>query len=204
VHDHHDEAPVDPAHPAPSHAIPPREITAMLITYKSDYAAVKLPALINKTTTMMAASPALEMHRLWNIIGVGGETIRFFGDAIVFIAGAGFFVTLWGAVADRRYDIALMRSLGATRRKIFSFVLVEGLTLGMLGVVLGIVLGHIFAYEVQRTIEASRHMTLDSVGFHPYEFYLILIALLLSGLVALIPAVMAYRVNVAAVLSKNA
>jgi putative ABC transport system permease protein len=218
VHEHHHEEDEHPAGAATPGAAkdsdhdhdhgkeppPAREITSLLLTYKSDYAAVKLPYLINKTSSMMAASPAVEMHRLWSIIGVGSETIRFFGDALVFIAGAGFFVTLWGAVADRRYDIALMRSLGATRRKIFSFVLVEGLTLGLLGVLLGLVLGHAFAWEVQATIEASRHMTLEPVGMHPFEPYLVLIALLLSGIVALIPAFMAYRMNVATVLSKNA
>jgi putative ABC transport system permease protein len=120
------------------------------------------------------------------------------------IAGAGFFVTLWGAVADRGYDIALMRSLGATRRKVFGFVLVEGMLLGLMGVALGLLLGHVFSYLVQNMIETSRHMTLESIGFHPYELDVALIALAISGIVAIIPAFMAYRVNVATVLSKGA
>jgi putative ABC transport system permease protein len=198
VHEHHhdeDEEGTDPRH---------REITSLLITYASPYSAVKLPYIVNKTSSMQAASPAVEMHRLLGILGIGGETIRFFGGALMLIAGVGFFVTLWSAVADRSYEIALIRSLGATRRKIFGFVLVEGLMLGLMGVALGLALGHIFAYAVQRSIEKSRHMTLEAVGFHPYELHIVLIALLISGIVALIPAIMAYRINVAAVLSKGA
>jgi len=207
VHEHHHEDEHhEPGHHDDDHdedASHEREITSLLIGYKSPLAIVTLPRLISKTSSMQAASPTLEMHRLWNIIGIGGETIRFFGGILMAIAGAGFFVTLWSAVAERSYDIALMRTLGATRVKIFSFVLTEGLTLGTLGIALGLLLGHIFAYAAQCAIEGARHMSLEPVGFHPYELYVALIALAISLIVSLIPAFMAYRVNVASVLSKN-
>lgn len=204
VHEHHHHDSNDHDEDEDESALHGREITALLITYKSPLAAAKLPRFVNKTSSMQAASPAVEMHRLWSILGVGGDTIRVFGDALMLIASAGFFVTLWSAVAERGYDIALMRSLGATRSKIFGLVLTEGLMLGLMGVALGLLLGHIFAYALQRIIESSRHMTLETVVFHPYEIHIILIALLLSALVAIIPALMAYRVNVASVLSKGA
>ena len=197
-HDDHDE---DEEKGGKPHG---REITSLLITYRTPLAAATLPRLVNKSSSMQAASPAFEMARLIRIMGIGGDTIQFFGLCLMAIAGAGFFVTLWGAVADRAYDIALMRSLGATRSKIFGFVMVEGLMLGIMGVALGVALGHAFAYVLQRAIETSRHMTLSPAGFHPYELQVALIALALSVIVALIPALMAYRVNVATVLSKGA
>jgi putative ABC transport system permease protein len=80
---------------------------------------------------------------------------------------------------------------------------VEGLLLGIMGIILGFILGHVFAYFLQYIIETSRHMTLDTIVFNPAEPYVALIALAISGIVALIPALMAYRVNVAAVLSKG-
>ena len=214
VHEHHDTPEAGSVwdahdHPnkndaAPEHAAPPnREITSLLITYRSPLAMASLPRLVNKTGSLQAASPALEMARLIHILGIGGETIRFFGLSLIIIAGAGFFVTLWGAVADRGYDIALMRMLGATRKRIFSFVLAEGLALGILGVGLGLILGHVLAYAAERSIETSRHITLTSIGFHPLEGYVIFVALGLSAVVALIPAVMAYRINVATVLSRG-
>lgn len=180
-----------------------REITALLITYRTPVAAVTLPRLVNKTSSMLAASPAFEMARLFKILGVGGDAIRLFGTVLMAIAAVGFFVTLFNAVHDRRYDIALMRSMGATRRKVFAFVLAEGLTLGVFGTAVGILLGHAFAYGAQRWIETTRHMTLNPVGFHPYEVYAAAIAIGISALAAIIPALMAYRINPAKILSRG-
>lgn len=195
-HDHEE-------HDHEDHDHAPREVTAMLLSYKSPAAAVTLPRLINKTSAMQAASPAFEMARLLKIVGVGGDAVRVFGGLLMLIAAVGFFITLLGAVNERRYDLALIRSLGATRRHVLGLVLAEGLSLGVLGTVLGVLLGHLFAYAAQCWIEQSRHMTLNSVGFHPLEIYVAALALLVSVVAALIPALMAYRVNVSSILSKG-
>ena len=181
-----------------------REITALLISYKSPLAAATLPRLVNKTSSMQAASPAFETARLLRILGIGSDTIEIFGAVLLGVAAIGFFVTLFNAVNERRYDIALMRSLGATRWKICGFVLAEGLTLGFLGLTLGLLLGHGFAYGAQAWIEYTKHITLTSIGMHPYEIYITAGAIGLSFIVSLIPAVIAYRVNVAQILSKGA
>ncbi len=201
VHEHPDAD--DPEEVAYKKAHPEKEITSLLISYKTPMAAVVLPRLVDKTSSMQAASPAFETARLLKILGIGSDAIELFAGMLVAIAASGFFVTLWSAVNDRRYDIALMRSLGATRGKIFALVLAEGLTLGALGTALGLLLGHGFACLAQSWIERTRHMALGAVGFHPYEIYVVLIALAISAVAAILPGMMAYRVNVAKVLSKG-
>ena len=201
VHEHPDADDAEEVAHKKEH--PEKEITSLLITYNTPMAAVGLPRLINKTSSMQAASPAFETVRLMKMLGVGSDVIQLFGGVLIVIAAAGFFVTLWNAVNERRYDIALMRAIGATRSKVMTVVLAEGLLLGASGTVLGIVLGHVFAYGVQRWVEATRHMSLNPVGFHPYEIYAVLIALAISVIAAIIPSVMAYRVNVAQILSKG-
>jgi putative ABC transport system permease protein len=180
-----------------------REITSLLITYRTPAAAAMLPRLINNTSSMQAASPAFEMAKLFRILGVGSDAIRLFGTLLMAIAAIGFFVTLFNAVHDRLYDIALMRSMGATRRKVFAFVLAEGLTLGIFGTAAGLLLGHALAYGAQRWIETTRHLTLNPVGFHPYELYAVAAAVGISALAAVIPALMAYRINPAKILSRR-
>jgi putative ABC transport system permease protein len=180
-----------------------REITSLLLSYKSPLAAATLPRLINKSGTMQAASPAFEMARLRKMIGVGSDSIELFGGILVGIAGIGFFVTLFSAVNDRSYDIALMRSLGASRRRVFSFVLAEGISLGFFGIVSGIILGHLFAYAAQIWLERARHVSLTTILWHPYEFWIIVVAVGISIIAALIPAFMAYKINVAQILAKG-
>ena len=182
---------------------PEKEITSLLIRYNSPFAAVALPRIINKSSSMQAASPAFETARLLHMLGIGSSTVAFFGIILMGISACGFFVTLFNAVNERRYDIALMRSLGATRAKVGAFVITEGLILGMLGTVMGIVLGHGFAYVAKCFVEHTRHMQLTTLIFHPYEGYIILIAIVVSIVAAIIPALLAYRTNIIDILSKG-
>ncbi len=182
---------------------PGKEITALLVSYRSPLATATLPRMINQSSAMQAASPATELARLIKMLGIGGDAIQAFGGALVVIAAVGFFMTLFNAVNERRYDIALLRVLGATRSKVFAFVLAEGLMLGVAGTVLGVILGQALSYAVELWIETTKHITLGGTGFNPYEILAGVGAIALSCLASIIPAFMAYRVNVAQVLSRG-
>lgn len=220
IHEHHDEE--DEAHDAHDaakkktkgkskdseeskapEAKPEKEITSLLIAYKTPLAMATLPRLIDKSSSMQAASPVTEMMRLSKLLGFGTEVIKAFGAALVVIAATGFFMALFNTVSDRQYEIALLRILGATRNKIFSFVLAQGLVLGATGTVCGIVFGHIFSCLVRHWIENSRHVVLVPSGFHPYELLCALAAIVISIIASVIPAFMAYRVNVARVITRG-
>ncbi|MFQ5647274.1 MAG: ABC transporter permease [bacterium] len=66
--------------------------------------------------------------------------------------------TLSSAVAGRRTQIGILRSLGATRRQIFYLFLAEAAVLGVIGSGLGILLGHLLSYSavgaISRTVSA--------------------------------------------------
>jgi putative ABC transport system permease protein len=181
----------------------PKEVTALLITYRTPLAAVSLPRLVNSSTAMQAASPAFETARLMKLLGAGGDAFRAFGVLLMVIAGVGFFVTLFNAVNGQRYDIALMRSLGATRRNLLGFVLAEGLMLAVLGTGLGLLLGHAFDWIARAWIAASRQMLLTPVPLGTDELLVAAAALIIGFLSALLPAAMAYRTDVARVLSRG-
>ena len=204
-HHHHEEAAGhaedDDDHDEDANA--PREITALLIHYSSPYAAVTLPRQINKNGALQAASPAMEMTRLYSMVGAGADALEWFGALLILLSGLGFFVTLFQAVQERRRDLALMRALGATRGKLCTLLLAEGLLLGISGAGLGMLLGHGLAYALRLWLEKTRHLMLSPIGIHPYEIYLLLGAMLLSILAALIPAFMAYRADAVRVLTRG-
>jgi len=202
VHAHPDEDDAEEVAYKKEH--PGKEITALLVAYKTPMAAGVLPREVNKTSSMQAASPAFETARLLKIIGVGSDAITLFAGVLIAIAALGFFVALMSAVQDRRYDMALLRSLGATRRKLFAFIVMEGVLLGLFGALLGLLLGHAFAYAVQCWIAQTRHMAFAAMGFRSEELVAVGAALVISIFAAIIPAILAYRVNVASVLSKGA
>jgi len=89
VHEHPDAD--DAEEVAYKKAHPEKEITALLIAYKTPMAAVVLPRLVNKTSSMQAASPAFETARLLKILGVGSDAVELFAGVLIAIAAIGFF-----------------------------------------------------------------------------------------------------------------
>src|SRR5258706_605411 len=70
VHDEHHDAKPD--------ASEDREITALLVKYRTPLAAALMPRQVNATTSMQAAAPAYEMARLMNLVGGGVDGPRGF------------------------------------------------------------------------------------------------------------------------------
>ena len=95
--------------------------------------------MINANTNMQAASPAFETQRLFSLLGIGVDMLRSFAYIIIVIAGLSVFISMYNALKDRKYDLAIMRSLGASRGKLFVHVIIEGIIITTLGGLLGIV-----------------------------------------------------------------
>ncbi len=189
--------------PAKDQHLQPQEVTAVLVQYRSPMAAAILPRQINSQTALQAASPAFESARLLNIVGVGIEAVQAFALVLILCAGLSVFIALYNALRERGYDLAVMRSLGASRMKLLSAVLIEGLLLTAAGVLLGLLLGHLLAEALGAWLQASQRVRITGWTFVPGELVLILLALAVGLLSALFPAVMAYRTDIARVLAQR-
>lgn len=201
---HHDEG----AHgagdaTAPGSPVRPLEVTALLVRYTSPVAAVQLPMLVNQESALQAASPAVETTRLLSLVGVGIDTLRGFGLLLMATAGLSVFIALSNAMQERRYDLAVMRTLGASRRTLFAQPLLEGLILAGGGAILGIALGHGVAEALGRLLPEAENLGLSGRLWLPEEMYVIALALVVGLLSALIPAVQAYRTDIAALLASS-
>ncbi len=174
-----------------------REVTSLLIRYRSPIAAVSFPRYVNKETKFQAASPAFETTRLFALLGVGLEVVRVFGGVLVFAAALSIFVALYNAMKDRRYDLAMMRALGASRGKLFVQVLLEGVLLTLMGTGLGFVFGHASTEVIGAWVREAQHINLTGWIILSDEFWLIGLALVLGSVSALIPALQVYRTDVA-------
>jgi len=182
---------------------PAREYTAVLIRYASPLAAASFPRYVNTQTDLQAAAPAFETARLFNLLGVGFDAVRAFGLILVLVAVLSVFVALLSALKDRRYDLAMMRTLGASRRKLMTHVLLEGLILAGLGTVLGLALGHVAAAILGGAVEQAQGMALGGFTVVAGEIVVVLLALGAGVVAALLPAYQAYRTDIAQVLARG-
>lgn len=180
-----------------------REVTVLLVQYASPLAAALLPRQINSQSELQAASPAYETARLFRIVGAGVEALRAFAAVLILAAGLSVFIALYTALEERRYDLAVMRTLGASAGRLFGLLLLEGVALAALGALAGVVLGHAFASALGIWMEAAQQPRVTGLTFRIEELAILSIALVVGLLAALIPAWRAYRTDVARVLAQG-
>ena len=178
-----------------------REVTMALITYNSPLAAVSFPRYVNSSTGMQAAAPAVEVSRLLRMLGVGSDVLRGFGAVLLFTAALSVFIALWNAVRERRADLAMLRMLGAPPVKVAALLLCEAWWLAILASVLGLAGGHALTALVGVLLEAQRSLPVTGRIWVAAEAWVPAAALSVATLAALIPAVSAYRVDVAQLLN---
>ena len=180
-----------------------KEYTALLIQYASPIAAAMLPRYVNNNSAMQAASPAYETARLFSIIGVGVDVLRGFALVLVFSAGLSVFIALYNALNERRYDLAVMRTLGARPRTLMLLLLFEGLLLALIGGVLGIALGHGLTEVLGHALKAAQQVSVTGWIWVQTEWWVLALAAGVGVLAALIPAWRAYRTDIAGTLARG-
>jgi len=188
-----------------------REITALLIKYRNPIAAIQLPRYINSQTNMhinsqtnmQAASPSFEAARLFSILGVGIEALTGFAYVLIFISALSIFLALYNSLKERKYDLAIMRSMGASRSKLLLATQIEGVSLTLCGSMLGIALGHMVLYLFTILVSESQTSGLNAFTFYSEELYLLAGSLVLGMVCSLIPSVQAYRTDIHNVLAGN-
>lgn len=180
-----------------------KEITSMLIQYRSPMGAIQLPRMVNSQSSLQAASPAFETARLFSILGVGVDILMAFAYVLIVISGLSIFIALYNSLKERRYDMAIMRSMGATRAKLFVSILLEGGILTIMGCMVGLLLGHGVLVLLSGMVEETQKAGISGFVFYPQEWIILGGSLLLGLICAVLPAIQAYRTDISKVLAGN-
>jgi len=180
-----------------------REVTTLLIRYRNPMAAIQLPRMINSGTSMQAASPAFEMARLFELLGVGISLLQGLAIALVVIAGLSIFIALYNSLKERKYDLAILRALGASRFQLVTLVFLEGISLTILGAIFGIAFGHGFLALIVEFTSQEVVSLVDPWVFLPEEGLIFGYALAVGIIASLIPAWSAYQMSIAKQLTKT-
>jgi len=179
-----------------------KEITSLLIQYNSPTSIVMFPMMVNKSTNMQAASPAKETARLFSLIGVGVDTLKWFAILIMSISAISVFIGLYNSLKERKYDLAIMRTMGASRFKLFLIVLLEGIILTTIGSLAGMLLAHLGLHLIAQ-YQDSTQAKLSGTVFLRAELSILIVGLGIGMIASLIPAIQAYRSDISKILSKN-
>lgn len=180
-----------------------REITAVLVRYRTPLAAIQLPRLVNAKPMLIGAAPAFEAARLLNLVGFGLGALRALAAALLVTAAGSVLVALTNALADRRADLALMRVLGATRSFLLRLLLLEAVLVAGAGAIIGVALAHLSLELIARLVPEARAAGLSGLAWVPEELWLVSAIFVLAILAAVIPAIRAYRADLVGSLARG-
>jgi putative ABC transport system permease protein len=177
--------------------VPIKPLTAVLVRPKrmSD-----LPALhrqLNVSPNTQAALPSTILLTIFNLLGVAEEILTLVLTIVAIVVVLYLFVSMYRTTFERKREIATMRALGARRATILHIVLLESSVITVLGGAAGILGGHAVAYLGAQLLAARVGLVMDPLAFGTLQPLVLGSVVLVGTLAGLLPAMRAYRMEVA-------
>jgi putative ABC transport system permease protein len=186
-----------------------KEVTAYLVQYKKDgqgntsmRAVVEAAQIIEDNSESLGyAKPAIQLQRLLEMTGLGMDFLTILAFIIILISAFSMFISLYSSLKERRYEMALMRVMGATPAKLFVIIILEGILVAAAGLILGLLISHIGVQAMAADLEETYKYNFSGFIFLKEELYLGLGALFIGFLAAVLPAFQAYNADISETLS---
>ena len=174
-----------------------KPVTAVLLRAKRMSDLPSLHRELNVATATQAVFPSAVLLTIFNLLAVVEEALAAIMAIVVVVVLLYVLVSMYGATLERKREIATMRALGARRTTLLRIVLMESATLAAAGGVAGLFGGHGVAYLGASWLASRGVLVGDPFAFGTLEPIVLVSVLLLGLLAGLLPAVLAYRTEVA-------
>ena len=181
------------------------DVSAVLVRLKgsSPTAGFQMDNLYNKQGNRLtfAWPVGRVMAELFNKIAWFGLILELVSYLVAVVAMASILAGIYNSMNERRREIAILRALGARRGTVFSAIVLEAAAITTAGIVAGFVI-----YGIIMTVVTNVIQTETGVVLNPLQFNWVMVwspaALIALGAVAgIVPAIKAYRTDVAEYLS---
>lgn len=180
-----------------------REYTVMLIKFKNPFGLFQIPRKVNEETSMQAALPAVEVNRLISLLGIGIDGLEALAFVIILISAVSIFISLYNSIKEKKYELALMRTQGASRGKLLMLPLLESFILTGIGIIIALIISRIGMMLLLNSVEKAAVYDMTSFPFLIGEIWLIAAMIGIAVVSALIPALNAFNLDISKVLSER-
>ncbi len=201
AHEHHDhDSAADHDH---DHAVQPlpeelREVTAVLVLLVNDLFSESVFTEVNEGNVAQAVFPAREIAKFFaTFLGPVRIILLALTVLIIIVAGIGILVSIYNSMSERRREIAIMRALGASRHAVMLVILLESILLALAGGLAGCFVGHGILGLISPSIVARTGVSIGFLHYDLQEALLIPALIVLAAVVGFLPALSAYRTDVA-------
>lgn len=173
------------------------QISAVIVKTRSAGSALALKYDLNQLPDCMAAVPAEVMASFFERFDWVPLLLLAVSVLVVVMASVSVFVAISNSMSERRRPIAILRALGARRSSVLTIVLLEALALCAAGAVGGLVLGHVLTAAAGAVLSARSGIPVSPFAVQPEEVAVLGGVLVLGALAGILPALQAYRSDIA-------
>jgi putative ABC transport system permease protein len=180
---------------ARSRDLTPDSITAFLVGMRSRVMTFTMQRAINdyRQEPLLAILPGVALSQLWDLVGIADTALMIVAAFVVLAGLLGMLTAILTSLNERRREMAILRSVGARSRHVFSLLVAEAGLLAALGVLAGVCLTYLLLLAGQPVLEKRCGIFVGVTGLSGYDLA-ILGAIVLAGLLmGLLPAFRAYR-----------
>ena len=178
-----------------------KEITAMLIKFKSPMNIIQFPRQINENTNLQAAVPSYEISRLFKLFGFGIETLTYLAYLIIIVSGFSLFINLFNSMNEKKYEMAFIRTLGASRFQLSRMIIFESFILTILGFIIGLLFSRFGVMFTSFLIDKNINYNLNTIEILNQEYWLFGLSVLIGLIASIIPALQVYKMNISKILA---
>ena len=166
-------------------------------------AQMQVPRMVNEKTNMQAALPQIVVSGLLDNLELGIDTFRVLALLIILIAAISVFFSLLSALKERRYELAILRTIGARPYQLMLLLLFEAIWVSGMGFLVGAVFSRIIGLVFGGLLSENYHYSASLLHLEILDLWLFIAAILVGISAAIIPAIGAMRVNISKTLSAD-
>lgn len=177
----------------------PQSITAMLIALKSRLAVFRVQRAVNEygAEPLSAILPGAALQELWGLVGVAETALAAVSAMVVVTALLGMVTMILTTLNERRREMAILRSVGASPRTVLGLMATEAGVLTLAGTVAGTALLYTALAAARPWIDRVYGLNLPLSAPSSWEL-MTLAGIVAAGFLAgLGPAFLAYRRSLA-------
>ncbi len=173
----------------------PESITAVMLGLKSKLTTFRVQRQINtyQGEPLLAILPGVTLTQLWQVMSAMENTLRLISALVLLASLLGLAAMLLVSIRERRREIALMRTIGASPWFILLLIEVEGLVITLGGALTAVLLLAVATAATNDFLAERYSLFLDGSLLTANSMSYLLVIVLGGLVVGLIPGITAYR-----------
>lgn len=170
------------------------QLTSFMVKLKSRIAVLKMRRDIDQyeKEPIMAIIPALSLQEMWQTIGYVEQILFLVSLCVLLVGVLSILISLYTSINERRREMAILRSLGASSRHVFTLLIYESSFLVLMGCLIGVGSLYGLLYFVRPWLESNFSVYLQVEALSKTEWLYLLGIFIAGTLAGLIPAIKAY------------